>query len=68
VRVIVNEAVHPGVIDLNDDKDTAAQLFTLVNSIADQMISHPKAVKEMYGKLPEAKRKAIEQRNGKGTK
>lgn len=29
------------------------------------MISHPKAVQEMYNKLPEAKRKAIEQRDGK---
>lgn len=34
VRVIGNEAVHPGVIDLNDDRDTAIQLFGLVNSIA----------------------------------
>jgi hypothetical protein len=67
VRVIGNEAVHPGVIDLNDDRDTAIQLFTLVNSIAEQMISHPKAVKALYEKLPEAKRKAIEQRDGKNT-
>jgi hypothetical protein len=65
VRVIGNEAVHPGVIDLNDDRDTANQLFGLVNSIADQMISHPKAVKELYEKLPPEKRKAIEKRNGK---
>ena len=67
VRVIGNEAVHPGVIDLNDDRDTAIQLFTLVNSITEQMISHPKAVKELYEKLPEAKRKAIEKRDGKNT-
>lgn len=67
VRVIGNEAVHPGVIDLNDDRDTAIQLFALVNSIAEQMISHPKTVKAMYGKLPEAKRKAIERRDGKNT-
>jgi hypothetical protein len=67
VRVIGNEAVHPGVIDLNDNRDTAIQLFALVNSIAEQMISHPKTVKAMYEKLPEAKRKAIEQRDGKKT-
>jgi len=65
VRVIGNEAVHPGVIDLNDNRDTAIQLFVLVNSIAEQMISHPKAVKAMYDKLPEEKRKAIEKRDGK---
>jgi hypothetical protein len=63
--VIGNEAVHPGVIDLKDDLDTANRLFDLVNSIADQTISHPKAVKEMYAKLPENKRKAIEQRDKK---
>lgn len=67
VRVIGNEAVHPGVIDLNDDRDTAIQLFALINSIAEQMISHPKAVKAMYDKLPEDKRKAIEKRDGKKT-
>lgn len=65
VRVIGNESVHPGAIDLNDDRETALRLFELVNAIADQMISHPKKVKEMYGKLPEAKRKAIEERDGK---
>lgn len=65
VRVIGNEAVHPGAIDLNDDRDTASQLLILINSIADQMISHPKKVEELYGKLPEGKREAIEKRNNK---
>ena len=65
VRVIGNEAVHPGVIDLNDDRDTANELFGLVNAIADQMITHPKAVKKLYEKLPEQKRKAIDKRNKK---
>src|SRR5437899_625112 len=41
VRVIGNESVHPGTIDLNDDRETAIRLFDLVNAIADQMISHP---------------------------
>lgn len=68
VRVIGNEAVHPGVIDLNDDRDTANRLFSLINSIADQMITHPKNVKELYGKLPEKKRKAIEIRDKKAKK
>lgn len=65
VRVIGNEAVHPGVIDLNDDPETANRLFDIVNAIADQMITHPKHVKEMYGKLPPEKRDAIERRDGK---
>jgi len=52
VRVVGNESVHPGTIDLNDDRETALRLFELVNAIADQMISHPMKVREMYGKLP----------------
>jgi len=63
VRVIGNESVHPGAIDLNDDRDTANQILLLINSIADQMISHPKKVKDLYKKLPEDKRKAIEKRD-----
>jgi hypothetical protein len=65
VRVIGNEAVHPGVLDIKYDRDTASQLLVLINSIADQMISHPKQVEELYKKLPAEKRKAIEKRNDK---
>nr|VFJ66615.1 MAG: protein of unknown function (DUF4145) [Candidatus Kentron sp. FM]VFJ68354.1 MAG: protein of unknown function (DUF4145) [Candidatus Kentron sp. FM]VFK16384.1 MAG: protein of unknown function (DUF4145) [Candidatus Kentron sp. FM] len=42
VRVIGNEAVHPGKIDLDDNRDTALRLFDLVNLICDRMITHPK--------------------------
>lgn len=65
VRVVGNEAVHPGTLDLRDDQATAIQLLGLLNAIAEQMISHPKAVQEMYAKLPESKRKAIEARDRK---
>lgn len=68
VRVIGNEAVHPGVLDLRDDRGTAVLLLDLVNAITEQMISHPKTVSDMYDKLPEAKRKAIEARDSKGAK
>ena len=65
VRVIGNEAVHPGTLDLKDDIDTAARLFDLVNIIAEQMISNPKHVDEIYIKLPSTKREAIEKRDDK---
>ena len=35
VRVIGNNAVHPGQIDLKDDRETAAALFDLVNLVPD---------------------------------
>jgi hypothetical protein len=63
VRVIGNESVHPGEINLNDKKDTAVKLFGLVNLIAEQMISHPRHVQELYNELPEKKRDSIEKRN-----
>ena len=66
VRVVGNEAVHPGRLDLRDDMDTASKLFRLVNLIAEQMISHPKHVKDMYeGLVPESKKKEIERRDSK---
>lgn len=65
VRVVGNEAVHPGVLDLRDDRDTALQLLRLVNIIAEQMITHPKTIQAMYAQLPESKRHAIDARNVK---
>ena len=68
VRVIGNESVHPGVIDFSDNREDTIQLFSLLNTICDQMISHPKNVKSLYNKLPASKRKAIEKRNAKAKK
>lgn len=68
VRVIGNEAVHPGEINLDDNKDIAIKLFGLVNIISEQMISHPKQVEELYNGLPEDKLKGIEQRNANAIK
>jgi hypothetical protein len=63
VRVVGNEAVHPGTLDLRDNQDTASKLLRLVNIIAEQMISHPKHVAAMYQELPESKKKEIERRD-----
>lgn len=65
VRVVGNEAVHPGTIDLNDDRGTAGTLFSLVNRIAYDMISHPKEIAALYNELPAEKIKAIETRDAK---
>jgi hypothetical protein len=67
VRVVGNEAVHPGEINLDDNRDTALQLFSVINLIADQMITHPKQVETMYSGLPQDKLLGIEQRNKKAT-
>ncbi|ODS57085.1 MAG: hypothetical protein ABS40_05845 [Agrobacterium sp. SCN 61-19] len=51
VRVIGNNAVHPGHIDLSDDRATAETLFRLLNLIAEKTISEPKHVSEVYASL-----------------
>src|SRR5687768_7587168 len=63
VRVIGNDAVHPGEMDLKDDRDTALKLFTLVNLIAHRMITEPREVEELFKSLPESKLKGIEDRD-----
>jgi len=63
VRVVGNHAVHPGKIDLKDDKATVVRLLELVNLIAEQMISQPKHVKAMFDSLPDEQRQQIERRD-----
>lgn len=63
MRVIGNESVHPGEIDLRDNKDIAYKLFELINIIAQTMITQPKEIDNLYKKLPKSKIKAIEKRD-----
>lgn len=65
VRVVGNNAVHPGQIDLKDDRSTAESLFRLLDLIVEKMISEPKHVEEAYAALPEEARQYIEKRDGK---
>jgi hypothetical protein len=63
VRVVGNEAVHPGSMDLKDDQATVNKLFMLVNLVIENRIGEPKKVKAMFGDLPAAKLKGIEDRD-----
>jgi len=63
VRIVGNESVHPGTIDLRDDRATAIKLFSLVNLIAEKMITNERHVAEMYAGLPTAKLEQIEKRD-----
>jgi hypothetical protein len=63
VRVIGNEAVHPGQINLNDTPETATTLFRLLNFIVEDRITRPNEVEQLYAALPEDKRKGIEDRD-----
>lgn len=68
VRVISNNAVHPGTINLNDDRDAAAKLFELVNLIAENQITQPKAIAKLFDeKVPAGAKAAIAKRDGAKT-
>jgi Domain of unknown function (DUF4145) len=63
VRVIGNNAVHPGVIDLNDNPGTVNALFNLLNQIVQDRITQPKEIDTLYNTLPEEERQKIEKRD-----
>jgi hypothetical protein len=65
VRVVGNQAVHPGQLDLRDDTETATKLFVLVNLIADVMITQPKHISEMYDSVISPSQQAAIEARGK---
>lgn len=62
-RVVGNNAVHPGEINLNDSPDMGQHLFSMINFIIEDRITRPRHVATLYEKLPEAARTAIEKRD-----
>ena len=66
LRVVGNNAVHPGQIDLEDGRDIALKLFHVLNFIADEMISKPKELDLLYSDVvPEETQNHINERDGK---
>lgn len=63
VRVVGNEQVHPGALDVRDDPSIAAKLFDLINFIVEERISRPKAIHALYSQLPASKIEGIKQRD-----
>ena len=66
VRVVVNKAVHPGMISFDvDDKNTATMLMRLINNITERMITEPKEIESLYEGLPESVKESITKRDNK---
>jgi hypothetical protein len=63
VRVIGNNAVHPGEIDLNDDYELALSLFDLMNFIVQETITRPRMISKIYNELPKDKLDQIKKRD-----
>lgn len=65
VRVVGNNAVHPGQIDLeSDDGELTTALFGLLNLIVEQVVSRPKRLAELFGTLPPGALEGIARRDG----
>ncbi|GHC21188.1 DUF4145 domain-containing protein [Aidingimonas halophila] len=65
VRVIGNNAVHPGEINLDDNREIAEKLFQILNFIAEEMITKPRELEELYNTtIPEHTRGHIRKRDG----
>jgi len=62
VRIVGNEAVHCGELNLMDNMEVAKQLFYLVNRIAEELITNPKKDEDMFKSLPKNKSAEIENR------
>jgi len=66
VRVVGNNAVHPGQIVIEDNKDHIENFFGLVNLIVDVLIVQPAKVSAMFNTLvPPAQMQQIAARDGK---
>ena len=63
VRVIGNNAVHPGEINFEDNAEIVNILFPLINLIVDSQISQPKEINLLFQGLPEKAKKAISKRD-----
>ncbi len=63
VRVIGNNSVHPGQIDINDNQDIALALFSILNIIIDKMITEPNVIEEVYNMIPDTQKQQIEERD-----
>ena len=51
LRVVGNNAVHPGQIDLDDNIEIARKLFDILNYIAYELITKPKELESLYSDL-----------------
>lgn len=65
VRIVGDEAVHPGEINIDDNKELAIAMFRLMNIIVEKMIVDPNEINELYSLMPENKLEGIKNRDKK---
>lgn len=60
IRLYGNSSAHGGFINLNEDKEAAAELFIVLNLIAEHQYTRPKRIKALIERMPDQKKKQIE--------
>lgn len=65
LRVIGNEYIHPGKIEIQENNDITMGLFKVLNIIVENLITHKKDIQELYDFLPNDKKQWIEARDAK---
>ncbi|MBL4797638.1 MAG: DUF4145 domain-containing protein [Oleispira sp.] len=68
VRVIGNDAVHPGKLDIGDTAEIVTTLFKIVNIIVNNQITQPNEIDGIHSLIPENQLKGIAQRDAKAKK
>lgn len=64
VRVVGNNAVHPGELSADDTAEMARALFDIVNWTVEAMITRPATIAKTYSQLPSGARDAVSRRDG----
>lgn len=65
VRVIGNNAVHPGQINIEDNLQKAESLFMLINFICERIITDSQKVDRIFDSLPKDSKENIKKRDSK---
>lgn len=65
IRVVGNNAVHPGEMNIDDTPDVVARLFAALNFVVQTTITLPKQMQALYGMLPAGAQAAADKRDGR---
>lgn len=65
LRVVGNYAVHPGELNIKDNREIANKLFALLNKIVDTMITDPKEISNLFDFVPAKDKLSIQKRDNK---
>lgn len=63
IRLVGNNAVHPGEINLEDNLEIVRNLFTVINIAVEHLVTQPQLLEKLYSELPQQKLAAIADRD-----